>query len=94
MGEGESAEFAAEPVVVVAAVLAGLALLGARPRVAAGLLLAVGTAASLHYAGVIVAAWRAIGEVGEIRAAGFIGVLGGLLVVAAGAWAQRAERGE
>jgi hypothetical protein len=94
VGEGESAEFAAEPVVVVAAVLAGLALLGARPRAAAGLLLAVGTAASLHYLGVIIAAWRAIGEVGEIRAAGFIGVLGGLLVVAAGAWAQRAERGE
>ena len=95
LGEGgESAEFVVEPVVVVATMLAGLALLGARPRVAAGLLLAVGTAASLHYAGVIVAAWRAIGEVGEIRSAGFIGVLGGLLVVAAGAWAWRAGRGE
>ena len=53
------------------------ALLGAQPRLAAGLLLAAGTAASLHYLGVIVAAWRAIGEVGDIRAAGFIGVLGG-----------------
>ena len=81
LGEGgESAEFVLEPVVLVAAILAGLALLGARPRVAAGLLLAVGTTAALHYLGVIVAAWRAIGEVGDIRAAGFIGMLGGLLV--------------
>ena len=48
----------------------------------------------LHYLGVIVAAWRAIGEVGEIRSAGFIGVLGGLLVVAAGAWVYRADRAE
>ena len=94
LADGESAEFVFEPVVVVAATLAALALLGARPRLAAGLLLAVGTAAWLHYLGVIVAAWRAIGEVGEIRAAGFIGVLGGLLVVAAGAWVHRAERGE
>ena len=42
----------------------------------------------------IVAAWRAIGEVGEIRAAGFIGVLGGLLIVASGAWVRRADRGD
>jgi hypothetical protein len=94
LAEGESAEFVLEPVVLVAVILAGLALLGARPRVAAGLLLAVGTTAVLHYLGVIVAAWRAIGEVGEIRAAGFIGVLGGLLVLAAGAWVHRADRGE
>ena len=47
----------------------------------------------LHHLGVVVAAWRAIGEVGEIRAAGFIGILGGLLVFAAGAWVQRAQSG-
>ena len=40
-----------EPVVLVAAILAGLALLGARPRVAAGLLLAVGTTASCTTSG-------------------------------------------
>ena len=91
VAEGESAEFALEPVVLVGAILAGLALLGARPRVAAGLLLAAGTTAVLHYLGVIVAAWRAIGEVGDIGAAGFIGVLGGLLVLAAGAWVYRSE---
>ena len=90
LGDGESAEFAFEPIVAVAAMLGGLTLLGARPRLAGGLLLAVGTATVLHYLGVIVAAWRAIGEIGEIRAAGFIGVLGGLLVVAAGAWVYRA----
>jgi hypothetical protein len=90
LSDGESAEFVFEPVVLVAAMLLGLGLLGAQPQLAAGLLLAAGTAACAHYLGVIVAAWRAIGEVGGIRAAGFIGVLGGLLVVAAGAWAQRA----
>jgi hypothetical protein len=94
LSDGYSAEFVFEPVVVVGAGLVGLGLLGGQPRVAAGLLLAVGTAASLHYLGVIVAAWRAIGEVGEIRAAGFIGVLGGLLIVAAGAWVARAGQRE
>jgi hypothetical protein len=91
LADGESAEFVFEPVALVAAALIGVGLLGARPRVASGLLLAAGTAAVLHHLGVIVAAWRAIGEVGEIRAAGFIGVLGGLLVLAAGAWVHRAQ---
>ncbi len=91
IADGLSAEFAFEPVVLVAAMLLGIGLLGAQPRLGAGLLLAVGMAAVLHYLGVIVAAWRAIGEPGEIRAAGFIGVLGGLLVVAAGAWIHRAR---
>ena len=35
--------------------------------------------------GVVVAAWRAAGEVGDMQAAGFVGMLGGLLVAAAGA---------
>ena len=91
VGEGESAEFFFEPMVAVAAMLAGLVLVGARARFACGLLLAVGTAAALHYLGLIFAAWRAIGEVGDTGAAGFIGVLGGLLVVAAGIWVHRAE---
>ena len=92
LADGFSAEFVFEPVGLVAAMLLGVGLLGAQPRLAAGLLMAAGTVAVLHYLGVIVAAWRAIGEVGEIRAAGFIGLLGGLLVVAAGAWVQRARR--
>jgi serine/threonine protein kinase len=94
LADGFSAEFVFEPVALVAAMLLGVGLLGAQPRIAAGLLLAAGTAASLHYLGVIVAAWRAIGEVGEIRAAGFIGVLGGLMIVAAGAWVSRAGQRE
>jgi hypothetical protein len=90
--EGESAEFFFEPAVVVAAGLAGLLMSGARPRLSAGLLLAAGTVASLHFLGLLVAAARAIGEVGETRGAPFIGVLGGLLVLAAGALAARAGR--
>ena len=69
LAEGESAEFVFEPAVLVVAILLGLGLLGGQPRVAAGLLLAVGTTTSLHYLGVLVAAWRAIGEVGEIKSA-------------------------
>ena len=87
----ESAEFFFEPAVAVAAALAGLVLLGSRRGSSAGLLLAVGTAASLHFLGLLVAAARAIGEVGDTRAAGYIGVLGGLLILAAGALASRAK---
>ena len=43
----------------------------------------------LHFAGVLVAAWRAIGEVGEVGSAGVVGVLGGLIVLAAGAYTGR-----
>jgi hypothetical protein len=89
VGERESAEFFFEPVVAVAAMLAGVVLVGASPRFARWLLLAVGTATALHFAGLLIAAWQAIGEPGAVRAAGFIGVVGGLLVVAAGAYAAR-----
>jgi hypothetical protein len=84
VGEGESAEFFFEPCLAVIAMLTGVVLVGGRPRFAAGLLLAAGAATALHFAGVLVAAWRAIGEVGEVRPAGFIGVAAGLLVLAAG----------
>jgi hypothetical protein len=87
--EGESAEFFFGPAVAAAAALAGLLMLAARPRVAAGLLLGVGTALTLHYVGLLVAAWRAIGEVGEVRSAGYVGILAGLLILAAGTWAYR-----
>jgi hypothetical protein len=89
VGEGDSAEFFFEPMVGAVAGLAGLVFLGTMPRFAAGLLLAVGTALSLHHLGLVVAAWRAIGEVGEVKAAGFLGILGGLLILAAGAYAHR-----
>jgi len=87
--EGESAEFFFGPAVAAAAALAGLLMLAARPRVAAGLLLAVGTALTLHYAGLLVAAWRAIGEVGEVRSASYVGIVAGLLILSAGTWAHR-----
>ena len=90
--EGDSAEFFLEPAVIVIAALMGLGLLGSRARLAAGLLLGTGLAATLHYVGLLVAAERAIGEVGEVKAAGFIGVLGGLLILAAGALAARTGR--
>ena len=75
--EGDSAEFFFAPAVGAAAALAGLLLLAARPRFAAGLLLAVGTALTLHYLGLLVAAWRAIGEVGDVRSASYFGIVGG-----------------
>jgi serine/threonine protein kinase len=92
--EGDSAEFFFGPAVGAAAALAGLLLLAARPRFAAGLLLAVGTALTLHYLGLLVAAWRAIGEVGDVRSASYFGIVGGLLILAAGTWAHRTSRAE
>ena len=89
VGEVDSAEFFFEPAVAVVVMLVALVVvLATRREVAAGILVAVGAATALHFLGVIIAAWRAIGEVGEIRAAGFIGLLGGLLVAAAGATAR------
>ena len=94
VAEVDSAEFFFMPAVAVALMLGALlVVLGTRPAFASGLLMAAGAVTALHFTGVIIAAWRAIGEVGEIRAAGFIGVLGGLLVLAAGAGARRVSRG-
>ena len=91
--EGESAEFFFEPALIVVVALLGLGLLGSRARLAGGLLLAAGLAASLHYAGLLVAAAKAIGEEGDVRSAAYVGLLGGLLILAAGALASRARRG-
>jgi hypothetical protein len=87
--EVDSAEFFLLPAVGVAATLAGIVALQARPRLAAGLLLATGLTLALQFAGLLIAAWRAIGEVGEVKSAGLIGLLGGLIVLAAGAYAAR-----
>jgi hypothetical protein len=89
--EGESAEFFFEPAVLVIATLMGLGLLGSRQRLAGGLLLATGLAASTHYLGLLVAAAKAIGESGDVKAAGFAGLVGGLVVLAAGVLASRAK---
>ena len=80
------------PAVAVVALLAGIVLLQARPRFAAGLLVAVGFGTALQFLGVLIAAWRAIGEVGEVGSAGAIGLFGGLIVLAAGAYAARTAR--
>ena len=87
--ERDSAEFFLLPAMGVAVTLAGIVLLQARPRMAAGLLLATGLTLTLQFMGVLIAAWRAIGEVGEVGSAGVIGLLGGAIVLAAGAYAAR-----
>ena len=75
VGERDSAEFFLVPAVAVVAMLVGIVLLQARPRFAAGLLMAVGFATALHFIGLLIAAWRAIGEVGEVGSAGAVGLL-------------------
>jgi hypothetical protein len=89
VGEGTSAEFFFGPAVAVAVIIVGMVVLGSWPRFAVALLVAVGVETALHFLGVIFAAWRAVGEVGDVRAAGFIGLLGGLLAASAGAYASR-----
>ncbi len=70
----------------------GLLALRGWPRLAAGALLASGGVLAVHYLGIVLASARAIGEPGDTRAGGFIGILGGLLVAAAGAYAYAAAR--
>jgi hypothetical protein len=89
VSEVDSAEFFLLPAAGVAATLAGIVLLQNRPRLAAGLLLATGLMLALQFVGVLIASWRAIGEVGEVGSAGVIGLLGGVIVLAAGAYAAR-----
>src|SRR5262249_7940150 len=73
------------------ALVALLALRG-WPRPAAGALLAAGGVLAVHYLGVVVASAQAIGEPGDTGAGGFVGILGGLLVAAAGAYAYAGTR--
>ena len=72
--------------------LGGLLALRGWLRLAAGALFASGGVLAVHYLGIVLASARAIGEPGETGPAGFIGILGGLLVVAAGAYAYAATR--
>ena len=87
VGERDSAEFFLLPAVAVAAMLGGIVLLQARPRWRPGCCWRSGSVDALHFVGVLIAAWRAIGEVGEVGSAGVIGLFGGALVLAAGAYA-------
>jgi hypothetical protein len=90
----ESGAFVAAPAVAIAAAAVALAMLGRRssPTLASGMLLAIGVQSALHFFGLIIAAALAIGERGEVRAGGFLGLLGGLLVAVAGAYAYRATK--
>lgn len=104
LAEGVSAEFFVEPGFAVAFTVVALVVMGSLSRpLAAGLLLAVGLQAALHYVGLIIAALMAVGAgpeeekakgflglPDEVEAGGFIGLLGALLVVAAGVVALRA----
>ena len=83
--EGSSAEYIFEPAAVVACLTVGLLSLSSRRRFAAAVLLSAGALAAVHYVGVVIAAWQAIGEEGEVRSAGWVGIAGGLLVAFA-AW--------
>ena len=94
LAEGESAEFFFGPAAAVAVTVVALVFLASlsRPQFASGLLFAAGAQSALHYLGLIVAAALAVGERGEVRAGGFIGLFGALFVVAAGAAAYRSSK--
>jgi hypothetical protein len=72
--------------------LVGVLALRGWPRFAAGVLLASGAGLALRYLGVVLASANAIGEAGGTKAGGFVGILGGLLVAAAGCYAYAASR--
>ena len=72
--------------------LGGLLALRGWLRFAAGALLATGGVLAVHYLGIVLASARAIGEPGETGPAGFIGILGGVLIAAAGIYAYAAAR--
>jgi hypothetical protein len=94
VGDWGSGEFLFEPVAAIVLIVIGLVVLSSRPRFASALLVVVGGATVLHFIGLIVAAWRAVGEVGEVRSGGFVGALGGLVVLLAGADAYRSTKQE
>ena len=83
--EGTSAEYIFEPAAVVGCLTVGLLTLSSRRRFATAVLISAGALTAVHYVGVVLAALQAIGEEGEVRAAGWIGIAGGLLVAFA-AW--------
>ncbi len=72
--------------------LVGVLALRGWCRFAAGVLVASGLGLALRYLGIVLASANGIGEPGNTRAGGFIGILGGLLVAAAGLYAFAASR--
>ncbi len=83
--EGSSAEYIFEPAAAVGCLVVGLLSLTSRRRFASAVLFSAGALTAVHYVGVVLAALQAIGEQGEVRAAGWIGIVGGLLAAFA-AW--------
>ncbi|MEU4453520.1 caspase family protein [Nocardioides sp. NPDC023903] len=83
--EGASAEFIFEPAAVIGCLALGMLSLSSRRRFATAVLISAGALTAVHYVGVVIAAWVAIGEEGEVRSAGWVGIAGGLLVAFA-AW--------
>ena len=92
VGEIESAEFFFEPATAVVLLLVGAMMLPSRRRFGATILITAGALTTVHHLGVLIAAWRAIGEVGEVQSAGWIGIAGGLLAVFAGWQVQQSIR--
>ncbi|MFE6509243.1 caspase domain-containing protein [Nocardioides sp. NPDC057767] len=83
--EGASAEYIFEPAAAVGCLAVGLLTLSSRRRFATAVLISAGALIAVHYVGVVIAAWQAIGEEGEVRSAGWVGIAGGLLAAFA-AW--------
>ena len=92
LGEIESAEFFFEPAIAVVLLLVGAMMLPSRRRFGAAVLISAGALTAVHHLGLLIAAWRAIGEVGEVQSAGWIGIAGGLLAVFAGWQVQQSFR--
>jgi hypothetical protein len=92
VGEIESAEFFFEPATAVVVLLVGAMMLTSWRRYGATVLITAGAMTAVHHLGVLIAAWRAIGEVGEVQAAGWFGIAGGLLAVFAGWQVQQSLR--
>jgi hypothetical protein len=90
----EAKDFLLDPAAAVIAMAIGVVFLaGTRNRaLAAGLLLAAGVEAALHFPGLIIASSKAIGEPGNVGAAGFVGAIGGILVAVGGLVSLRSSR--
>ncbi|SDK49053.1 Caspase domain-containing protein [Nocardioides sp. YR527] len=83
--EGASAEYIFEPAAVVGCLAVGMLSLSSRRRFATAVLISTGALTAVHYVGVVIASWQAIGEEGEVGSAGWAGIAGGLLAAFA-AW--------
>jgi len=94
LNEGYSAEFIFEPALAAVLVLVGLVALSSWPRFGVGVLVTVGVQMAVHYLGVLLAAHFGVGEQGGTGPAWFLGLFAGILVAAAGFYAQVAGRGD